>query len=96
MAAVYDDQGDYEKALRYYKKALAIKERVLGADHPDTATTYYNMGLLYQNQGDHGTAIRCFEKALRVFKAKLGDNHPYTQYAQSALSELVKLQKRSH
>ena len=35
MAGVYEDQGDYTNALDYYKKALAIRKRILGDDHTD-------------------------------------------------------------
>ena len=43
MAGVYNNQGNYEKALEYFGKALAIRERVLGTEHPDTAVTYNNI-----------------------------------------------------
>jgi hypothetical protein len=39
MAVVYENQGDYEKALEYCSKALAIRVRVLGMDHPSTKGT---------------------------------------------------------
>ena len=32
-----------EKALEWYYKALAIREKVLGAEHPSTAATYANI-----------------------------------------------------
>jgi tetratricopeptide (TPR) repeat protein len=35
----YDKLGDYDTALKWYKKSLAIRERVLGTEHPDTATS---------------------------------------------------------
>lgn len=42
-------QSDYEKALEYYVKALLIRRRVLGSEHPDTATTFSNMsGVLHE------------------------------------------------
>ena len=50
MAGVYQEQGDYEKALEYYEKDLEISERVLGSDHPSTATTYNNMAGVYKEQ----------------------------------------------
>jgi tetratricopeptide (TPR) repeat protein len=41
--AVYDNQGDYSKALEWYGRALAGREKSLGNDHPDTLTTVNNM-----------------------------------------------------
>ena len=51
MALVYDDQGEYEKALEWYEKGLEIKLKTLGPDHPSTATTYNNMAVVYNKQG---------------------------------------------
>src|SRR5262245_51096918 len=35
LAIVYDSQGRDEEALAAYGRALAIKEKVLGPEHPD-------------------------------------------------------------
>jgi hypothetical protein len=34
LAALYDKQGQYEKAESLYKRAVAIWEKALGPDHP--------------------------------------------------------------
>lgn len=38
-------------ALPLYKRALAIREKVLGADHPDVAKTLTSIATLLQDQG---------------------------------------------
>ena len=43
IGALYNNQGEYAKALKYLGKTLAIWERVLGPDHPDTKTVMENM-----------------------------------------------------
>jgi tetratricopeptide (TPR) repeat protein len=48
---VYDDQGKYEEALQYYLRALEIKEKKLGVDHPDVAGTRKNIAEVYKHQG---------------------------------------------
>ena len=85
MALVYSAQGDYAKALEYYEKDLEISERVLGSDHPDTATTYNNMANVYHVQGDFAKALEYYEKALIVFLEKLGKNHPHTRIVQQSI-----------
>ena len=40
IAIVYEMQGKLPEALELYNKSLAIKEKVLGCEHPDVATTY--------------------------------------------------------
>ncbi|MEZ4511599.1 MAG: tetratricopeptide repeat protein [Chloroflexota bacterium] len=49
-------QREYEAARPLLERALAICERELGADHPDTATSLINLGSLLYEQGSmrHG------------------------------------------
>jgi tetratricopeptide (TPR) repeat protein len=72
-------QGDYCKALEYNQKALTIREKVQGTEHPDTATTYNNMALVYQAQGDYPKALKYYQKALFTLEKVLGVNHPTTK-----------------
>ena len=74
------------KTLPYFRKALSIRERVLGKDHPDTALMYNNMAEVYKEQGEYEKALEYYEKALTVFMAKLGANHPYTQNTQESVA----------
>jgi tetratricopeptide (TPR) repeat protein len=76
---VYCEQGDYAKALEYCGKALAISERVLGPEHPDTVTMYNNIAGVYRTQGDYAKALEYYRKANVVFLSVFGENHPYTQ-----------------
>jgi tetratricopeptide (TPR) repeat protein len=75
---VYDNQGDYPKALAFYQKALKIREKVLGIEHPDTATTYNNIGGVYYIQGDYPKALEFYQKALKIQEKVLGIEHPDT------------------
>ena len=68
----------YSDALKWHKKALVIREKVLGADHPDTATTYNNIGLVYYSLGDYEKALEWYEKALAIQEKVLGADHPVT------------------
>ena len=67
IGGVYDNLGDYDKALEYYSKALAICEKVLGPEHPSTATAYDNIGGIYYSQGDYDKALEYFSKALVIY-----------------------------
>ena len=46
----------YEKALEFYEKALKIRLKKLGEDHPDVAQTYNNMANVYENQSKYEKA----------------------------------------
>jgi tetratricopeptide (TPR) repeat protein len=78
IASVYDDQGNYPKALEWYNKALEIYEKVMGKEHPSTATTYNNIGLVYDKKGDYPKALEWYHKALAIYEKVLGKEHPYT------------------
>jgi len=43
IGSVYDKQGNYKKALEFYSKALAIREKILGSEHSDTKTIQDNI-----------------------------------------------------
>eukprot|EP00227_Mantoniella_beaufortii_P020664 CAMPEP_0197596300 /NCGR_PEP_ID=MMETSP1326-20131121/24721_1 /TAXON_ID=1155430 /ORGANISM="Genus nov. species nov., Strain RCC2288" /LENGTH=44 /DNA_ID= /DNA_START= /DNA_END= /DNA_ORIENTATION= len=43
MANVYQKQDRYEEALEAHGRALAVKRKALGEEHPSTATTLNNM-----------------------------------------------------
>lgn len=47
---------------------LLLGHKVLGKEHPDTATTYYNMALLYEIQGENDKALEYCKKASKVFE----------------------------
>ncbi len=41
---IYYHLGLYQKAEPLYLKALIIREKILGEEHPDTASSYNNFG----------------------------------------------------
>ena len=43
-------QGDYEGAKPLYERSLAIREKVLGPDHPHVASSLNNLAGLLANQ----------------------------------------------
>ena len=74
----YDELANYGSALEYYNKALAIREKVFGKEHPSTATTYNNMAFVYDEQGDYDRALEYYGKALKIKEKVLGKEHPST------------------
>ncbi|HEU4326930.1 MAG TPA: tetratricopeptide repeat protein [Roseiflexaceae bacterium] len=77
-------QGSYDAARPLYERALAIRERVLGADHPDTATSLNNLAVLHANQSQFALALPLLERAIRIRQARLGSQHPDTVQAQQS------------
>ena len=63
MASVFDNQGQYAKALEWYERALAGRQ-ALGVDHPRTLSTVHSMALVFGNQGQYAKALEWYERAL--------------------------------
>ncbi|CAF1609570.1 unnamed protein product [Rotaria magnacalcarata] len=59
-------QEDYLKALDYFEKCLAIRERVLPEDHPTLAINYNNIGDAHRLMGDYDKALAFYQKASNI------------------------------
>ena len=74
-AEIYDDMGNYAKAIEFYQKALDVSLKNYGKLHPLTASVYYkasraNLGAKsYEKAWDYGL------KALEINKQIYGHNH---------------------
>jgi len=62
MGYIYSEKGEYNKAIKCYKKAIKIK--------PNYAEAWYNMGVIYYNKGEDNEAIRCYNKVIEIKEKK--------------------------
>jgi tetratricopeptide (TPR) repeat protein len=85
--------GDYSGAWPYFERALAIREKVLGTEHPDTARSLNNLGVLLQSQGDLAAARPYLERALAIREKVLGAEHPGTATSLNNLGFLLRSQR---
>ena len=49
-------QGKYAEAIPLAEKVLAIREKVLGKEHPNVAISLNNLAVLYDSQGNYSKA----------------------------------------
>ncbi|MCL2811068.1 MAG: tetratricopeptide repeat protein [Clostridia bacterium] len=75
---VYFNKDDYENALHYNLRDLAISENVTGKDETEIATTYNNLAPLYRSKGDYENALHYGLSALEIRERKLGKFHSQT------------------
>jgi tetratricopeptide (TPR) repeat protein len=85
----FHGRGAYPQAAPLLRHALAICEKTLGPEHPDTATSLNNLALLLTNQGDLAGARPLYERALAIDEKALGPEHRHTNRARSHLSGLL-------
>ena len=67
--------ADYNKALKYYNKALNISLK-FGEKNEMVAASYNNIGNVYSDKGDYDKALNYYQKALDIRKQVLPENHP--------------------
>jgi tetratricopeptide (TPR) repeat protein len=76
MAPLGPAEHPVSGARPLFERALAIWERVLGPDHPQTAQGLNNLALLLKDQGEVDAARALFERALAIRERVLGPDHP--------------------
>ena len=59
LAATLSAQGKYAEAEAMYRRALEIRRKALGEDHPDTATSYNNLAVTLRPRGSTPRPRRC-------------------------------------
>lgn len=72
------------------ERALTIRERVLGSDHPLTAATLDDLALLLRANGELAAAGALFERALQIRERALGPDHPDTAMTRGNLANLAR------
>jgi tetratricopeptide (TPR) repeat protein len=79
----------YAHARALYERALAINEKMLGPEHPRTATSLNSLAGLLRDQGDLAGARPLYERALAINENVLGPEHPRTATSLGNLASLL-------
>lgn len=86
LGALLQDLGELAAARPYYERALAIREAVLGPQHPGTATSLNNLAWLSHDEGNIAEAVALMRRALAIRETALGPQHPDTQATRRSLA----------
>ena len=82
------------EALLYNQKALAIRKKILGENHPITANSYNDIGMVLLNGfGNFKDALSYYKKALGIFERELGEEHRYTANTYYCFAEAYYLKR---
>lgn len=71
--------GDYDKSITEHRKALSIREHLLGRSHLETARTYYVIGCALSDRGSFDEALAELRRALRTRLLIFGPQHSDTK-----------------
>jgi class 3 adenylate cyclase/tetratricopeptide (TPR) repeat protein len=66
------ERGDYHASEHLHARALAIRKKVLGPDHPDVSDSLINLGIAVAEQGRHDESVQLFERALTIREKAFG------------------------
>jgi CHAT domain-containing protein/Tfp pilus assembly protein PilF len=80
--------GRYQQAIPLAQRALAIREKALGPEHPYTATALNNLAELYQATGVYAKAEPLLKRALAIFEKALGPEDSITAISLGKLAKL--------
>ena len=89
VANTLRELGRLDRSAAPQAEALAIFQRELGAQHPDTLTAIAGTGLLHYAQGRLDEAEQFYRQALDGRRAALGDRHPDTLTSINDFGELL-------
>ncbi len=75
LAELYRAQGRYAEAGPLHQRALAIREKALGPDHPHVAQSLENYAALLRKTGRSAEATR-MEARAKAIRAKHAEQNP--------------------
>jgi len=71
----YQRAGDYNASILEHRKAIAMRESILGRSHLETARSHYVMGCALSDRGDFDEALAELRRTLRVRVKMFGKDH---------------------
>jgi tetratricopeptide (TPR) repeat protein len=71
-----DVEGRVDDSIAVHRRALELRERAFGAEHPDVANSVGALAVGLTRKGRHPEAFELFERALRTSESELGEHHP--------------------
>ncbi len=94
LALLYRAQGRYAEAEPLYQRSLGIREKSLGAEHPDVAQSLNNLAELYRVQGRYAEAEPLYQRSLAILEKVLEPGHPHVARSFNNLAVLYRAQGR--
>jgi tetratricopeptide (TPR) repeat protein len=78
MGNVYRNLGLYEQSGPLLEKTVELREKMLGANHPDVASGLHDLSLLRTEEAGYEQALRLAKRALDIYEKAYGPEHALT------------------
>jgi serine/threonine protein kinase/tetratricopeptide (TPR) repeat protein len=89
MGGVYNSLGLYSQSKSLLERALEIRGRILGPEHPDTLLTMRNLAASLGDNGDLAEAEKFDRKVLGAQRRVLGPRNPETMKTMNNLAGVL-------
>ena len=89
MGNVYKGLGVYSQAHTLLARAVDIRRRVLGSDHPDTLHSIDNLAWVLRQEGHLAEAEKLEQETLDIERRVLGPEHRDTAHSMNALAGIL-------
>ncbi|ATB37026.1 hypothetical protein CYFUS_002447 [Cystobacter fuscus] len=89
QAVTYQRMGRHEEARQKHEHALALRQKVLGPEHPLVAASYNNLGIVLAEMGQFEQARASYDHALQLRRKTLGKDHPFVAQSYSNLGTVL-------
>ena len=86
LAVIYQEQGQLDRAVPLYKRALDIQEKAFSPDNPELANTLHNVAVLYLLKQDFRQAEPLYQRSIENIEKTLGPQHPLFANALQSIS----------
>src|SRR5262249_35466033 len=94
LAALYKYMGRFDEAERLYLRALPLMEQSLGAEHPEIATLYHDLGWLEYARGHFAAGEPLARRSVEISERALGPHHPDVAADIAALADILSGQRK--
>ena len=76
LSSLYSNRKEFDKALIYHEKSLAIRLQVAGSETSHiVAESYHDIRAVYSVRGDLQNATDFLQRALQILRKTLGNSH---------------------
>jgi len=96
LTQLYIMSGNRQKAEQSILREIALRQKLLGSNHPAVAAQLNELGVNYFEQKKYDLAKQAFERAIATDEIAFGPDHPYTKTIRVHLDETLKKIKYPH
>jgi tetratricopeptide (TPR) repeat protein len=90
LGSILSRQGRRREALELDKRTLDLRRKVLGEEHPDTAFSFFNIGMSYLQLNDLEMGLDLSTRALDIRRKVLGGEHPDTAASLESMGRIYR------